>query len=501
LRPAPARFGPAHLDLTTVLGWPDGRGNRNIIAGVSSYEMTTLPQALRVPSVVAYSATSGALTELTRGDTASVGPLSLADYDGDGDLDVFVGGRVTPRLYPAAASSRLFLNDGGRLVLDVTNSRQLAGLGMVSAATFSDVDGNGWPDLVIALEWGPVRLFTNVNGRFTAAPSPGLSELSSRWNGVATGDVDGDGRLDIVATSWGRNSDYAATKERPLYIYAFPASRGWDAMLAQRDPRLDRIAPLTPFPRVSQALPATALRLRTFAAYADAGIETVLGPASARASRLEATTFDHTVFLNRGDRFEARPLPAEAQLAPAFHAGVADFNGDGREDVFVTQNFFATEAETPRYDAGRSLLMSGGAGGALTPEDGQSSGLVVYGEQRGAAHADFDADGRLDLAVSQNAGLTRLFRNVGAKPGLRVRLVGPSGNPDGVGAQMRLVYGDGSGPLREVQAGSGYWSQNGAVQVLGRANEPTTLWVRWPGGREQRVPLSAGQSEVTVRAQ
>src|SRR3990172_9537817 len=103
---------------------------------------------------------------------------------------------------------------------------------------------------------------------------------------------------------------------------------------------------------------------------------------------------------------------------------------------------------------------------------------------RGSAPAcSFSASsaGRLDLAVSQNGAATRLFRNAGATPGLRVRLVGPPGNPTAVGTQVRLRYGDRDGPVREVQAGSGYWSQNGAVQVLGRAREPTALWVRWPG--------------------
>jgi hypothetical protein len=207
---------------------------------------------------------------------------------------------------------------------------------------------------------------------------------------------------------------------------------------------------------------------------------------------------DHMVFLNRGDRFEARPLPVEAQLAPAFYAGVADFDGDGKEDLFLSQNFFATEVATPRYDAGRSLLLLGDGAGGLEPVPGQGSGLLVYGEQRGAAYADFDGDGRLDLAVSQNGAPTRLFRNVGAVPGLRVLLVGPPGNPSAIGAQVRLRYGDRAGPVREVQAGSGYWSQNGAVQVLGRAGQPAALWVRWPGGREQVVPLATGQTEVTV---
>jgi hypothetical protein len=228
-------------------------------------------------------------------------------------------------------------------------------------------------------------------------------------------------------------------------------------------------------------------------------MDQILGSFAKGATRLGATHMDHMVFLNRGDRFEARSLPLAAQLAPAFYAGLADFDGDGKEDLFLSQNFFATEVGTPRYDAGRSLLLLGDGAGGFEPVPGQRSGLIVYGEQRGAAYADFDGDGRLDLAVSQNGAATRLFRNKGATPGLVVRLVGPAGNPTGIGAHLRLRYGDREGPVREVQAGSGYWSQNGAQQVLGRAGQATALWIRWPGGRAQVVPLVSGQAEATVQ--
>ncbi|HEV2670829.1 MAG TPA: VCBS repeat-containing protein, partial [Gemmatimonadales bacterium] len=462
LRPSGVRFPPAPGDLTTLVGWPDGHGGRQLLAGVAAYEIATNREARATPSVVAYSPSTGVVTPMIDGDTASVGPLAVADYDGDGDLDLFVGARIFPAGYPLSPSSRLYRNDGGRFTLDSANTRVFAGLGMVSSAIFSDIDGDGDPDLLLAVEWGGIRVFRNDGGHFVAVTIPGLSEWYTRWNGLATGDLDGDGRLDIVATSWGRNTDYRVSPDNPLLLYVgfFAGGGRPDFLVAQNDPRIHGVAPLTSFDRLNSTLPAVAMRLGSYSAYADATIDQVLGPLAPTATRLGATTLDHMVFLNRGNRFDAHPLPDAAQLAPAFYVGIADFNGDGKEDLLLTQNFFQTDVETPRYDAGRSLLLLGDGAGALLPLSGQVSGLMVYGEQRGAAYADYDGDGRLDIAVSENGAPTKLFHNIGATPGLGVHIAGPPGNPSGIGAQLRLRYGDRAGPVREIQAGSGYWSQN-----------------------------------------
>ena len=132
--------------------------------------------------------------------------------------------------------------------------------------------------------------------------------------------------------------------------------------------------------------------------------------------------------------------------------------------------------------------------------DGSVSGIKVYGEQRGAALADFNHDGRVDLAVTQNNAATKLYVNQGAKRGLRVVLGGPPANPDAVGARIRVLYpGDRKGPCRTIQAGSGYWSQDAGPQVLGLRESPVALWIRWPGGVERTVPLNDQVWDVRVQ--
>jgi len=249
---------------------------------------------------------------------------------------------------------------------------------------------------------------------------------------------------------------------------------------------------------VAVAVPDLPIRFPTQKAFSEASISQVLGDRLPLAHEVTANTLASTVFWNRGKTFEPTPLPAEAQLAPAFSVNVADFDGDGHEDIFMSQNFFANQPEVPRADAGRGLLLRGNGTGGFTAVPGQESGLKIYGEQRGAAFGDFDKDGRMDLVVSQNGAATRLYHNVGAKPGLRVRLVGPESNPAGVGAQMRLFFGSKAGPVREIHCGSGYWSQDSTIAVLATPVPPSSLWIRWPGGKITTTALHDNPKEVSI---
>jgi len=494
-------------DQTTVLPWQKAPGQMMLLAGSANYE-----DGLAAGSCVRQFDLAGKVVEDTLpGQPSSTGPLAMADLDGDGNLDLFVGGRVVPGRYPEAASSLIFRGRGGKFVPDPENTRRLAQIGLVSGAVFSDLDGDGFPELILACEWGPIRIFRNDHGNLTPwnpaltgsslnSKASTLNQLTGWWNGVAVGDFDGDGRLDIVASNWGRNSHYESLRAQPLRLYYgdFDANGTVDALEGYFDPTMNKIVPSQPWYVITVAMPVIQERLGSCQAYAKAGLEEIYGESLKTAKPLEANWLESTLFLNRGDRFEAVALPLEAQLAPAFAVCVGDLDGDGNEDVFLSQNFFAVHPETSRYDAGRGLYLRGNGKGGFAAVPGQESGLKIYGEQRGAALCDYDSDGRVDLVVTQNAAETKLYKNIGAQPGLRIRLIGPTGNPNGIGATVRLVTGNKPGPAREIHAGAGYWSHDSVVQVFGTPMPPAQVRVRWPGGKEVTGAVPPSAREISI---
>jgi hypothetical protein len=325
--------------------------------------------------------------------------------------------------------------------------------------------------------------------------------LSGWWNGIAAGDYNNDGRLDLVAANWGQNTPYERWRAQALRVdYGDFNQDGFVELLESHyAPELSAYAPDRMLDSVTRALPQLNERFLSHDAWANTSTDKILGEWQGAASRAEVRWLESTLLLNRGATFEVRVLPAEAQFAPAFAVCIGDADGDGNEDVFLSQNFFGVDADTSRSDAGRGLWLHGDGQGRFRAVPGQESGIRVYGEQRGAALADYDGDRRVDVAVSQNRAATKLYRNVGGAPGLQVRLDGSPDNPRGLGAVVRLRFGPGhAGPAREVRGGSGFWSQDSPVLVLGTPTPPTDLEVRWPGGHVTRLPLAPGTQAVRV---
>jgi hypothetical protein len=176
----------------------------------------------------------------------------------------------------------------------------------------------------------------------------------------------------------------------------------------------------------------------------------------------------------------------------------ADFNGDGFEDLILCQNQSRTRPGWSRQDNGGALMLQGDGKGGLRVLPSMESGLLVSGDLRSAALGDINKDGRTDLGLTINKGPLKIYHNQSSNSGLRVRLNGPAHNPAGIGCQLRL-HGEKNawGPVREIQAGNGWFSQNSPVTVLHSSFKATGIWVRWPGGAETLTPLGQ-KKEITL---
>lgn len=437
----------------------------------------------------------------------SSGVVAAADFDRDGDLDLFVGGRVIPGAYPLSPASRLLRNDGAPgapRFTDVTASVApgLGDVGLVTGALWSDADDDGRPDLLVTVEWGPVAYWHNDRGRLANhTTAAGLAANTGWWNGIAGGDLDGDGDIDYVATNAGLNTKYHASAARPALLYYGDFDGSGTMRVVEAKPDEDHHLPVRGRSCLSAAMPFIWDKTRSYRQFAGSSLESILDPTDISDARVfEATNLASGVLINEGPAagFSWRPLPRLAQASPGFGAALQDLDADGIADVYIVQNFSYREPETGHWDGGLSLLMDGLGNGDITPVWPAESGLLVPGDARGLTVCDVDGDAAPDVCVTRNGERLLVFLNrAGANGFLEIRLRGGPGNPTGVGARVTAV-GEDFEQTAEVYAGSGYLSQSCPALFFGRGSQVRELRVRWPDGSETIRPVEAGATRITI---
>ena len=303
------------------------------------------------------------------------------DFDGDGDLDLFVGGRHVPWSYPDPATSRLLQNNNGRFT-DVTDNvaKDLFNLGLVTDAVWTDFDQDGWTDLVIVGEWMPLtfmrfdgKKFSNETRKFKVADSEGW------WYSLTAEDLDNDGDQDLVAGNLGLNYKYQATPEEPfeVFYHDFDDNGQKDIVLSYYNFG-DRY-PLRGRSCSAQQVPNLKYEFPTYTQFASANLMDVYGLDKLNpALHYEARSFASAIFINQGKgKFEMKPLPMEAQTSSVNDILVLDINQDGHKDLLLAGNLFTAEVETPRNDAGIGILLLGNSLNEFKPVPALESGLVI----------------------------------------------------------------------------------------------------------------------------
>ncbi len=315
---------------------------------------------------------------------SSVVPI---DFDGDGDIDLFVGGRLFPDKYPLPVRSYLLENRDGSLI-DVTAEKASAfeDLGMVTTAVSFDFDMDNDPDLVIGGEWMPVTVFENLNGTFTnATKKAGLEQTSGWWQKIVSADFDGDGDIDIVAGNLGLNSKYKASQEAPLEVFAGDLDENGvhDIVLAYWQhnklyPVRDRMTMIRQFPFIEINFP-------TFESFAAAQISEIFPKEMLdRSIHLKATCLSSSYLENLGNgKFQIHWLPNEAQVSPINTILPYDVDFDGSLDIIIAGNIYQMETETVRNDAGYGMFLKGNNKGNFIAVPYSESQLSVGGDVKG----------------------------------------------------------------------------------------------------------------------
>ena len=308
--------------------------------------------------------------------------VAAGDFNGDGKVDLFVGGRLSPRNYPNPTRSYLLRNDGGHFT-DVTEAMAPELVhpgGMITAAVWMDFDGDGRLDLVTAGEWMPLQFYHNEGTGFRdVTATRGLPPLRGWWYTLATADWNHDGHPDLVAGNLGLNYSYTSSQRSRFGVYAadFTGNRTTDIVLTQEINGTEY--PVWGLAQLGQPIYPLAIRFPSYAAFSEASIPQMFGASQLQqAVHYQTDTLASVYLQNRGDgTFTLSSLPNLAQISPIKGIAVDDVDGDGNLDLIVAGNLYEAEPNTPRADAGNGLWLRGDGQGHFTPVPAVESGFLA----------------------------------------------------------------------------------------------------------------------------
>jgi enediyne biosynthesis protein E4 len=394
-------------------------------------------------------------------DTRSSGSCVVgADYDKDGDIDLFVGGRVVPGNYPSTPKSYLLKNNGGRFV-DQSHS-ELPGQGkpgMVTSALWTDIDNDGWTDLMLAGEFMPVMVIKNKQGRLDYKATITIKDSRGWWNSISSGDFDEDGDIDYVVGNLGMNTRYKASAREPLCIYAkdFNGDGRIDPVMCYYTQGQNHVYP-TRDELIGQII-SMRRKFPTYKAYAKAGFNDIFSQEDLKdALVLKSERFESSYFENKGNgNLERKALPIACQFAPVFGMLPSDYNQDGHLDILITGNSYSGEVSTGNYDAMQGLLLIGDGKGNFQTITSASSGFMADRDSKGMALINLVNHSQAIL-VGNNNDKMQLY-------GLRSKeekLVLPREND----ISAIFYKADGSFYKREIGWGSGYLSASSRMISL-----------------------------------
>ncbi|MBO0952167.1 VCBS repeat-containing protein [Fibrella forsythiae] len=334
-----------------------------------------------------------------------------ADFDRDGDIDLFVGSRSVPGQYGLSPTSYLLENDGKGHFSDAQKTRNIPDLGMVTDAVWADVDRDNVPDLIVVGEWSPVRVFSPKGKVFQEITGAcGLANTSGWWNSVVADDMDNDGDTDLIVGNLGLNSQLRASQKEPLlgYFNDLDGNGTFDEILAYY--KAGKLYPIAGKDELSAQLVGLKKKFVTYADYAKSDFEGILSTNDLKGAVTRQATLMATCFLqNQGNgTFTVQPLPVEAQLSPVMAILTGDFDADGKKDILLGGNFFGAAPVFGRYDAGHGLFLRGNGSGTFNAIWPQKSGFHLNGEVRDM-HRLKTATGNL-IMITRNNQPVQVFR-------------------------------------------------------------------------------------------